>query len=280
MNIFQIIILGAVQGATEFIPVSSSAHILIFEKLLGVSSESENLNTISVFLHLGTFIALLLYYRIRLKDFAVGITSKDKEKREDTIAIILKIAIAAFPIALVGFLLETRLDEFYGKTENQDKALLLISIALSIFGFLFIISEKVFARSQKNLDKLTYKNAIFIGILQILALIYGISRSGSTIIAGMLNGLKKEEALDFSFLVSIPVVGGATIYKTTQLLLNSSLSSSDILNYTAGTLSSFIVGYFAISFLFKFIKTNNLKIFGIYRVLLSAGIIVMLVFNL
>lgn len=280
MNIFQIIILGAVQGATEFIPVSSSAHILIFEKLLGVSSTNENLNTISVFLHLGTFIALLLYYRTRLKDFAIGVLSKDKAKRNDTLSIIIKIGIAAIPIAIVGFLFESKLDEFYGKVENQDKALLLISIALSIFGILFIFSERIFAKSQKKLDKLTYKNAIFIGIFQVFALIYGISRSGSTIIAGMFNGLKKEEALDFSFLVSIPVVGGAVIYKTSQLFLNSSISSSEIINYVAGTVSSFVVGYFAISFLFKFIKTNNLKIFGIYRILLSAGIIVMLVFNL
>ncbi len=279
MNIFQIIVLGAVQGATEFIPVSSSAHILIFEKILGVSSENENLNAISVFLHLGTLIALLLYYRLRLKTYALDLFSKDKQKARTTLKLVFKIAIASIPIALVGFLIENNLDEFYGKVENQDKALLLISTTLFLFGLLFIFSEKLFKNSNSKITELKYKNSFFIGLLQILALIYGISRSGSTIIAGMLNGLKKEEALDFSFLVSIPVVGGATIYKTSELIVNNSLTSTDVTNYIAGVVSSFVVGYFSISFLFKFIKTNNLKIFGIYRILLSAGIILMLLFN-
>lgn len=233
MNVFQAGILGIVQGLTEFLPVSSSGHLVLFQSFIPGFSQPGVL--FDAYLHLGTLVAVLVFYykRILKLDFRY-----------------LKILVlATIPAVIVGFLLKDYIDLIFQNTK-------LVSFALIITGFMNLRTDT----NKESADGINNKKGFLIGLFQAFAIIPGISRSGSTIFAGTYFGLKKEKAAEFSFLLSIPAILGANVLEMVKGGTNQLLS----INYIAGFICSFVFGLVCIKILLKVLQTNKFKYFGYY----------------
>lgn len=255
MDIVYSIILAIVQGLTEFIPVSSSGHLVILHDILSFNLTSDL--AFDVALHAGTFVAVLIFFA---KDIIYYIKNYFK--------LIWLILLASIPAGLVGLLLEDIIDQVLRNTW-------IVAIMLVIVGILFIITEK-YAKTEIDLKKLNWQQALFVGIAQILALIPGTSRSGITIIAGMFMKLKREQAARFSFLIAIPIFAGATLKKTWDLS-KISIDSSEWVVIIIGLIVSGIVGYFCIKYFLKFLEKYPLNWFAYYRFILAFILIIYLI---
>lgn len=265
METLKLVIIGIVQGITELLPVSSSAHILVLGKLLKLDIGSLLLITF----HLGTTIAIFLFFWRKL----IGnFTNK-------TSTFFLKIIVATIPAAIAGFLLDDLISE-------KLRAEWIIALSLIIWGVVMIVLERREVKNMedktKNLTEVSWSQALVIGLSQMLALIPGTSRSGITTITGILTGLKKYVALEFSFILSIPILTGTFIW---MLLKDHSLK---VLTDTVGTpltinisiivIVTFLVGFGTLHLLSKFRKSKWLTLFGIYRIIL--GLIILILFYL
>lgn len=271
MPLFQAIILGIVQGATEFIPVSSSGHLVVFPLLFGWAEQPLVFDTT---MHLATVFALLFYFwkdiiNIFRAFFADVLSSHRFSLKEYSSEALLglNIIIGSVPVALVGY--------FWGDAiENQFRAVVFVAIFLVFGSVLMFVSEKQFSKRLVVKDEVSTGKGFGIGLFQIFSLLPGVSRSGSTISGGMILGISRKDATKFSFLISIPVLLMAGIlnllrsYKYLMLI--------NIFPLAVGFLSAFIVGIISINFLIKFVRTNTLYPFIIYRVLL-AGFLIFLV---
>ncbi len=260
-----VILLAIIQGITEFLPVSSSAHLIIFRDLFGLSSSigPDIALTFDIALHFGTLLAILVFFfKDFLKIFIDGVTKGPKNKEGKIMYLII---IATIPAAVLGFLLEDIIDDFF------RKEFILVALALIIMGLIINIVDKRF-KENKNIKSLNYKGALLIGLSQVLALMPGFSRSGTTISAARALELKKDEAARFSFYLATPIILGATaltLFKTDLSLL---LDNAKIL--FLGVIISFVVGLICIKFLLNFLKKHDFKVFMYYRIIL--GIIVIL----
>ncbi len=251
------IILGILQGLTEFIPVSSSAHLILFPWFLNWQGI---VNTLSfdVALHFGTLIALLFYFRGEWIGLFKSISKKN--------GMIWNLLIGTIPAATVGFLFHDRFE--------QLRSPLLIVFTLSIVSVLMILSERPYKESTSSgIDKIGLKDALFIGIAQVFALIPGVSRSGITIIAGLTRGLKRDASARFSFLLSTPVVAGASLLEAKKLIGSDSIEP-DI--FIIGIMTSAVTGYFAIKYLLYFFQNHSIRPFAYYRFFLAFVIIIIM----
>lgn len=244
------IILGVVQGITEFLPISSTAHLILFPWFFNWSGEVDTL-TFDIALHAGTLLAVLGCF---WKDWLNFITKKQR--------IFFLIFIGSLPAGIAGFLLN---DFVEAKMRNP----IIIIFTLIIVGILMLIAEKTI--KHKEMEKIGLKEAIIIGIAQAFAIIPGVSRSGITIAAGLFSGMYRDAAAKFSFLLSTPIIAGAT-------LLHSYKAFSSHLNYNlelflAGIITSSITGFLAIKFLLRFLKRYPMNIFVYYRFILAVVII-------
>ena len=246
----QAIILGIVQGLTEFLPVSSTAHLILFPWFLNWSGEVDTL-TFDVALHGGTLLALLLCFRKDWTDLFF--------RNHRLLGLIIA---ASIPAGLAGFFLN-------GFVEHSLRSPLLISITLIVGGVIMLAAEKIY--KYRDMDQLAMKDVIFIGVAQAIAIIPGVSRSGLTISAGLFRGLERETAARFSFLLSTPIIAGAFMLHFKDAFINNGGHNLQI--FAAGLISSFITGFFAIKFMMKFLKRYPLDIFVYYRFLLAAVII-------
>lgn len=260
-----IIILAFIQGIAEFLPISSSAHLIIFRDLFGIGKDliNENLSlTFDVALHLGTALAILVYF---FKDFwnmfIKGITKGVKDNEGKMMWYIIA---ATIPAALVGVLFEDTIDEHV-----RDK-FWLIAIALIVMGIIIYLVDKNRPR-DRDLKKMTLKDAIIIGCSQIFALIPGFSRSGTTIAAARGLKMEREDAAKFSFYLAEPVVLGAVVLQLIKI--DFSIIADNLAIFGIGILVSFVVGLICIKYLLKYLKKNDFKLFMWYRVAL--GIIVL-----
>jgi undecaprenyl-diphosphatase len=278
LSILDSIILGIVQGLSEFLPISSSAHLTLAGKLMNVVSKEhpEHWTAFIAVIQLGTLISILIYFR---KDI-INITS---EFIRDNIKLKLKyreqslysrlgwmIAIGTIPIVIIGLGFKDIIEG------SLTKNLYVISLSLIIFAIILAISERV-AEHKRDIKNLTIKDTLIIGIAQPFALIPGASRSGTTITGGLFVGLKRSDAARFSFLLSIPAV-----FASGLLELYSALKYIDVsmmLNFAVATLASAVSGYIAIDFLIKYLKKHSTYIFIFYRIILGALIIVLLLTN-
>ena len=266
MDFLYSVILGAIQGLTEFWPVSSSGHLVIAHDLLDFEFSSDL--GFDVALHLGTLLALLVFfykdiYRYILsfiKSFANWNIKKDLDQR-----IAWYIFVATFPAAIAGYFLDDI-------AETLFRNLWLVAGMLVLFGIFFIIFEKLFPKIYE-LDKLSWYGAILIGVAQAIALVPGVSRSGITIITGMSQGLKRSVAAKFSFLLSIPIVFGAGLKKILDVSAEG-LAGSEWAVMAVGFIVSASVGYLAIKFLLKYLQNNPLNVFAYYRFALAAVVII------
>ena len=261
MNIVEAIFLGLVQGLTEFIPVSSSGHLVIAQTFFSGASNHLFLEWINI----GTVLALIIYFRRRISGIIKEIFV---EKRWKTAVNIL---IAAIPAGLAGFFLADFIAsaKFFGSVWT-------VVVTLAVVGILLILLEKLPKLSNiKNIESLPWLRALSIGIAQVMALIPGVSRSGSTIVAGRIAGFSRANAAEFSFLVSIPIMIGVIL----KLLVSSTdrlYFAENALTLTLGNLSAFISGLVAVGFLMRFLEKKSLAVFGWYRLGLAATVLVLL----
>lgn len=262
-ELIKIIILGIVEGITEFLPVSSTGHLIVFSQLL--NSEMGRLGgTFEIFIQLGAVVAVFVYY---FSDIRKQITTVHKDPAVQRLWV--NIIIAAIPAAILGFLLRGFIKETLFNP-------LVIAITLIIGGVIFILIERT-PRPEtegQTMDAITLKQAGIIGIFQALAMIPGVSRSGATIIGGLLNGINRSVITQFSFYLAIPVLGGATII---DLILSlDELQSGDLVYLFIGAIISGIVAWLAIRWLLTYISKNSFIVFGYYRII--AGIIILVLF--
>ncbi len=261
---WEVIILGFIQGIAEFLPISSSAHLIIFRDLFGIGSSIGNEVAMSfdIALHFGTLLAIGIYF---FKDFITmikkGFTKgvKDKEGK-----ILWYIVLATIPAAIAGLLFEDII-------ENAIRTnFIIIAIALIVMGIIIYLVDKKFD-SKKEVSEMTLKDAIIIGCSQVFALIPGFSRSGTTIAAGRSLNLKREDAAKFSFFLSAPVVLGAVLL---DLKDSIPILLDNLLIFVVGILVSFVVGILCIKFLMRYLRKNDFKLFMWYR--LALGILVII----
>lgn len=264
-----VIILAIVQGISEFLPISSSAHLIIFRDVFNIGSVI-NSNTELVFdvaLHLGTLLAILIFFfKDFLNIFIKGITKGYKDK---TGKIFYFLIIATIPAAIAGLLFEDLIENIIRGN------LLIISSALIIMGIIIYFAD-LLNKQNKDITNLKWTDSLLIGTSQIFALIPGFSRSGSTIAAGRMLNLKREESAKFSFFLSAPIVLGAVIL--TLLKENTITIILANLNYfLVGLLISFIVGLICIEFLLKYLRKNDFKIFMWYRIIIAIIVLISLI---
>ena len=247
----EIFILSLIQGVTEFLPVSSSSHLILISKYFNFDNQGLS---IDVSLHIGSFVAVIFYFKKEIVNF---VSNK---------IIFFKILISSIPVMIVGFfLVETGIIE---KIRNIK----IIAFTTIIFGILLYISDKF--KLEKNLEKnFTYKSALFIGFLQILSLVPGVSRSGIAITAARLLNFKRVDAGKISFLISIPILGAVSIFGIKNLI------ASDDLSFTYMNVISIIVSFFfsliTIKYFLSYINKFNLNIFVYYRIILGLGLIIL-----
>lgn len=263
-----IIILGIIQGIAEFLPISSSAHLIIFREIFGLGSNiGSNIElAFDLALHFGTLLAIVIFFFKELWKLLIdGLTKGNKTKDGKLFWFLI---LATIPAGIVGVLFEDVFDSFF------RKQLWLIALALIIMGIIIYLVDKK-SKSDKSMKDLKWYQALLIGCAQVFALIPGFSRSGTTITASRALGLDREDSAKFSFYLSIPVVAGATLF---SLIKDNTLTiiSENLMIFGIGILISFIVGLLCISFLLKYIKKNDFKIFMIYRIILGLIVLVML----
>lgn len=269
MDIFQSIILGIVQGLTEFIPVSSSGHLELVPKLLNFGEPTTAYIT---FLHIGTLIALVIFFRKKIYTLLSSLIKYLKGDRDletkQNFKLNMFLLISTIPAGIIGLLLENNIENFYDSTSNSELATVFTVVPLIIIGIFFLFTDRLFKNSNNDLSTLNTSKSLTIGVAQAFALIRGVSRSGITLIAGQSLGLSRVSAAEFGFLMSIPIVGATAIFSLAYLISGKIvLNQSDYLIYIFGFLSSFISGIIAIKFLLNFLKNRGLKIFGIYRII-------------
>ena len=241
----EVFLLSLIQGITEFIPVSSSSHLIIFSEFINFNNQSLN---IDISLHIGSFLAVMFYFKRDIINFI-----KNKN-------LFLKIIVASLPVMIIGFLLVQT--NFIEKLRSLE----VIGWTTLIFGILLYISDK--QKLSKNIQfNFNYKSAIIIGLLQILSLIPGVSRSGISITGARFLQFKRLEAAKISFLLSIPTLGAVTIFGLRNLYLSDNLELS-VLNFIS-IVCSFIFSFVTIHFFLKYIQKFSLNLFVIYRLVLG-----------
>ncbi|HEY8361358.1 MAG TPA: undecaprenyl-diphosphate phosphatase [Tissierellaceae bacterium] len=269
MNLFESIVLGIIQGITEFLPISSSGHLTLLQHLFGIK---EGNLFFTVMLHFGTLISIFVVYfndiiKI-IKEFFVLIFSIFKGRKIKNLSKYQKLAIliiiSSIPTAIIGFLFE----DFF---ESLFSSILPIGFAFIITGFLLWVSEKK-SFQNKNINNMSIFDAFLIGTAQGIAIIPGISRSGSTIVAGLLRGLNKPLVTEYSFLLALPVTFGATILKIIEI---SKSETTLLINFplVLGVVISTIVGILSIKFLINLINKNKLHYFSYYLWILGTLVI-------
>lgn len=253
------IFLGIVQGLTEFIPVSSSGHLIILPDLLKLSPQS---TAFDVFVHGGTLLALLIAYRKKIWNILTNVKEKSIQK------LIINLIIATIPAAGLGLIYQKFFDA-------KLKSLYLAAAMLSIVGFALIYADYWLKKQKEreSYEKMKPKNALVIGAMQPLAFLRGTSRSGITILAGLTQKLDLKNAVDFSFLMSIPIVGLAFGYDVLQLIQDG-VGKGQETNLAVGFIAAFISGLLAINLMLKFVNRTGLKWFGVYRIALSLVILI------
>lgn len=264
--LIKIIILGVVEGVTEFLPISSTGHLIVATRLLQYPPEVIR-DTFEIFIQFGAVIAVVVFYARELLQMAQKLPSDRNTQR-----FWLNVFIAFLPAAVIGFLFS-----------DQIKAALfnpvVVAISLIVGGIIFLLIERgERAANTHSFDQLTIRHALTIGIAQVFALIPGVSRSGASIIGGMLAGLDRQVATKFSFYLAIPTLGIATLYDMFKSLRSGVVTGADLPIFGVGALVSFVVALIAIAWLLRFVANNSFRAFGIYRIIAGIVILALVIF--
>ncbi len=263
MDTFTAIILGIVQGLTEFLPVSSSGHLVIFQEIFGMNDLEESHLLFDTLLHFGTLLSIcLVYYKdiLRLIKALFGILADLGKGRVEINSspdrrMIVLLIVGTIPVVVIGLLFK---DIF----EMMFKSIKVVGFTLLGTGLLLWITNRLI-EGTKDESNTKYSSAFIIGLFQSIAILPGISRSGSTIVGGLLNGLKKEFVIKYSFLMSIPAVLGAAVLQIPDLM-QQGFNNAELLPFIFGTLAAAITGFIAIKFLIKLLNNGKLYVFSYY----------------
>jgi undecaprenyl-diphosphatase len=268
IELIQAIFLGVVQGLTEFLPVSSSGHLLLVQYFLGVDQERFGL-AFDASIHTGTVLAVIWFFRRDLlrmsRAFLNSLGGLNLAEADQRTAYL--ILAASVPAGIVGFLFE----DFFATVVRSPW---IVVANLVLVGALFIVAE-VTGRKNRLASKMTFLGALGIGLAQTAALVPGVSRSGATITMGLFLGLRREEAARFSFLMSVPITSAAAALSLAEVL-SEGIDAHEAWLFLAGSVTSAVVGYLAIRFLLKYLASHSLRIFAYYRFALAAVVAVAL----
>jgi undecaprenyl-diphosphatase len=269
MNPIHAAVLGTLQGLTEILPISSSAHLILVPWAM---HWPESGLTFDVALHVGTFIALCLYFWRDIIELSVNFAGGLADRfRSPQSRLPLYIVLATIPAAIVGKTLEEPIERIFRESP------LIIAIFLIVFGLLLAFADTTGAKRWK-IDRITLKAALIIGVAQCLALVPGVSRSGITITAGLLLGYNREAAARFSFLLSLPVVAGAAVLKLGHLAKHG-IPAGEATPLAIGIATSAVIGYFCVVLLLRLVQRHSLYTFVWYRLVAGAGVLVYLLFT-
>ena len=260
-SIFQ----GIVQGITEWLPISSTGHMLLVDKLIPMNVSKEFFDVFKVVIQLGSILAVVVLYFNKLNPFS---TKKSSKQKRDTWSLWGKVLIASIPAAIVGLLIDDFVDEVLSTP-------VVIAIALIVYGVLFIWMESVSRRVRiDSFKKMDWRTALGIGAFQMLALIPGTSRSGSTILGAVCLGTSRPIAAEFSFFMAIPVMFGASALKLVKAPL-SSFTSTEWLLLLIGFVVAFVVSVLVIRLFMTYIRRHDFKGFGVYRIVLGVVVLIL-----
>ena len=270
IEILKAILFGIVEGITEWLPISSTGHMILLNDLIKLNVTDEFYSMFEVVIQLGAILAVVLIYFKEIFPWGFGKNKKDTKK---TLNLWGKILVACIPAAVLGLLLDDWLDAHLYNS-------VVVALALIIYGIIFIIIErkKVGTRKTKSIDDISYKQAFQVGMFQLLSLVPGTSRSGSTIIGGLLVGLDRKVAATFTFFLAIPVMVGASLLKILKYFLKTGtvFTSLEWSILIVGCIVAFIISIVVIKFLMNYIKKHDFQVFGWYRIVL--GILVLIYF--
>ena len=285
MELWQAIILGIVQGLTEFLPISSSGHLIIFPWLFGWDTGGL---AFDASLHLGTLAAVLVYFRhellqlVRAVPYALSkplpiLKGASGTAERDTWARLgLIIVIMSIPGGIVGLLFASQVEDFFHTEQNSTRAIAVIAAMLIIVGLFMLLGERA-GKREKSMQQVTVVDAIVVGLGQAsAALLPGTSRSGATITAGLFRGLTRPEAARLSFLGGVPLIAAAGLMSFVDAL-REGMSGSELSNFIAGGVAAAVVGFFAVSGLIRFLQKQSTFVFVVYRVLFGIFLLIMLV---
>ena len=263
-EIIKSVILGVVQGITEYLPISSTGHMILVNEFLRLNFDSDFVNTFFVVIQLGSIMAVVVLYFKKLWPFDFKHTTSNERKK--VWILWSKVLVGCIPAGVVGILFDDFIDTYLYKP-------MVIALALIIYGIIFIIVESChITQSMNTLEDIDYITAANIGLFQMLALIPGTSRSGSTVIGGRILGVSKEAVSEFSFFMAVPVMAGATMLKLLKCGFGFNMIQWVVL--LIGTLVAFVVSVISIRFLMNYIKKHDFKAFGVYRIVLGILVIV------
>ena len=268
-NLLKSALMGLVQGITEWLPVSSGGHLLILNALLPLKGITEEFwNLYDVVIQLGSILAVVVLYFHQLNPFA---PSKSSAEKRDTWSLWFKIVVAVIPSGIIGVL-------FNDWIEAHLNGAVVVAIALIVYGVVFLLLDRLeegrHARRIGNLQEIDYKTAFLIGCFQVLALIPGTSRSGSTIIGALLLGLGRTTAVEFSFFMAIPTMAGASLLKCAKFVMKGgTMTGSEAAILAVGFIVAFAVSLAVIRALVNYIRTHSFRAFGIYRIALGAAVL-------
>ena len=279
MLILQAIILGLVQGATEFIPISSSAHLIIIPWLFGWTDQALTSLSFDVALHLGTLLAVLVYFASDwLRLIRAGIASLVERKigGDADRKLAWLIVIGTIPGGIAGVFGESKIDELFHQPGVQilQVAMIVMAAIIALLGSLLFFAEK-YATHARGLKNIGLKDAILIGLAQALAIFPGVSRSGSTITAGLASGLERPTAARYSFLLSAPIIAGAGLKSLYEVIKGiHAVPSQELILFPVGIVMAAVSGFLCIHFLLKFLQRNSTLVFVYYRWALAVLILV------
>jgi undecaprenyl-diphosphatase len=269
--LFQAIVLGIVQGLTEFLPISSSGHLIIVPAVLGWHDPFIASLAFSVMLHLGTLVALLLYFWrdwLRLLGATGGLLRSRSGAGVPDRRLVILLAITVVPGAVVGAVLNDVI-------EREIRAPGLVALTLVVGAGILWLADR-WGRQTKSIEELRPRAALGIGVAQAVALVPGISRSGISIAGGLLAGLDRESATRFSFLMSGPIIGGAILFEARKLIGPDANLGGHLGPLVAGVVAAFVAGIVAIHFLLGYVRRRSLNVFVAYRILVAAAVAIWL----
>ena len=276
IEIIKAIFLGIVEGITEWLPISSTGHMILFDEFVKLDVSDSFKELFFVVIQLGAILAVLVMFFNKLNPFS---GKKSEEEKKATLSLWGKVLVGAVPAAFIGLLLDDLLDTYLYNSW-------VIAVALIVYGIAFIVIERIKKKGSKSiyrvntLEELSYKDALKIGAFQILSLIPGTSRSGSTILGGMMSGVSRVASAEFSFFMAIPIMLGASGLKVIKYLIGGNMPTLPELSYLAiGMLVAFVVSMLVIKFLMDFVKRHTFAPFGIYRIVLGTVVIAYFAFT-
>ena len=267
MEWIKVLLLGIVEGITEWLPISSTGHMILLDELIHLNVTDEFMEMFRVVIQLGAILAVVVLYFGKLWPFT---TPQKGWIKKETWSLWFKVLVAVLPAAVIGIPFDDKIDALFYNYQT-------VAVTLILYGVLFIVIEnrnRGRKPSVRYFRQLTYPMALFIGAFQVLALIPGTSRSGATILGAMLLGLSRSVAAEFSFFLGIPVMFGASLLKL--LKFGFAFTGTELAILAVGMITAFVVSILAIKFLMSYIKKNDFKAFGYYRIVL--GILVLAYF--